>query len=160
MLTMREVPPGRLRAIGSGRRPRRTSLVSLLVPQAGFVHRHPSGVRSRRSAAIGWSGSGAALDGCPTAHRATAALTCHNCDCARKTFTEAIEAVPPRMRTTTRLREAIAAGVEAGRAVDEVATAHGVSWPTAQRAVDAYAARELGEPEPTPLLGVDETRFG
>jgi hypothetical protein len=35
-----------------------------------------------------------------------------------------------------------------------------VSWPTAQRAVDAYAARELGEPEPTPLLGIDETRFG
>jgi transposase len=64
------------------------------------------------------------------------------------------------MRTTTRLREAIAQGVEAGRAVDEVAAAHGVSWPTAQRAVDAYAARELGEPEPTPLLGMDETRFG
>ena len=85
---------------------------------------------------------------------------CQNPGCRRKTFTEAIEAVPPRMRTTTRLREAIAAGVEAGRAVDEVATAHGVSWPTAQRAVAAYAARELGEPEPTPLLGMDETRFG
>jgi transposase len=85
---------------------------------------------------------------------------CDNPACERKTFTEAIEAVPPRMRTTTRLREAIAAGVEAGRAVDEVAAAHGVSWPTAQRAVDAYAAHELGEPEPTPLLGMDETRFG
>jgi transposase len=85
---------------------------------------------------------------------------CHDTDCARKTFTEAIEAVPPRIRTTTRLREAIAQGVEAGRAVDEVATSHGVSWPTAQRAVAAYAARELGEPEPTPLLGMDETRFG
>jgi hypothetical protein len=32
--------------------------------------------------------------------------------------------------------------------------------PTAQRAVAAYAARELGEPKPTPLLGIDETRFG
>jgi hypothetical protein len=35
-----------------------------------------------------------------------------------------------------------------------------VSWATAQRAVEAHAARELGEPEPTPLLGIDETRFG
>jgi transposase len=52
---------------------------------------------------------------------------CQNSGCRRKTFTESIEEVPPRMRTTTRLREAIAAGVEAGRAVDEVATAHGVS---------------------------------
>ena len=85
---------------------------------------------------------------------------CRNPVCERQTFTEAIEAVPPRMRTTTRLREAIGQGVEAGRAVDEVAAAHGVSWPTAQRAVDAYAARELGDPEPTPLLGIDETRFG
>ena len=85
---------------------------------------------------------------------------CRNSGCRRKTFTESIEAVPPRMRTTTRLREAIAGGVEAGRAVDEVASSHGVSWPTAQRAVAAYAARELGEPEPTPLLGMDETRFG
>jgi transposase len=33
---------------------------------------------------------------------------CHNPDCGRTTFTEAIEEVPPRMRTTTRLREAIA----------------------------------------------------
>ena len=85
---------------------------------------------------------------------------CQNPECARKTFTESIEAVPSRMRTTARLREAIGQGVEAGRAVDEVAAAHRVSWPTAQRAVDAYAARELGEPEPTPLLGIDETRFG
>ena len=85
---------------------------------------------------------------------------CRNSGCRRKTFTESIEEVPPRMRTTARLREAIAEGVEAGRAVDEVATAHRVSWPTAQRAVAVYAARELGEPEPTPLLGMDETRFG
>jgi hypothetical protein len=28
------------------------------------------------------------------------------------------------------------------------------------RAVDAHAELVLGEPEPTPLLGIDETRFG
>src|SRR2546423_4402500 len=42
----------------------------------------------------------------------------------------------------------------------QVATAHGVSWPTAQRALVASAARELAEPEPTTVLGMDETRFG
>src|SRR4051812_39955127 len=63
------------------------------------------------------------------------------------------------MRTTTRLRVAIGSAVEAGRAVDEAAAAHRVSWPTAQRAVPAYAEQVLDEPEPTPLLGLDETRF-
>lgn len=29
-----------------------------------------------------------------------------------------------------------------------------------QRAVIAHAQRELGEPEPTRVLGLDETRFG
>ncbi|MFL6116524.1 MAG: ISL3 family transposase [Catenulispora sp.] len=91
---------------------------------------------------------------------AQAALALPQPACARKSFTEVVDEVPARMRTTGRLREAIGVAVEAGRAVDEVAAAHGVSWPTAQRAVDAYAARELGEPEPSPLLGIDETRFG
>jgi transposase len=85
---------------------------------------------------------------------------CRGAECERETFTEAIEEVPARMRTTTRLRVAIGSAVEAGRAVDEVAAAHRVSWPTAQRAVTAYAEHVLDEPEPTPLLGIDETRFG
>ena len=45
------------------------------------------------------------------------------------------------------------------RCVDEVARAHGVSWPTVQRAVDDHARACLGEPAPTPVLGIDETRF-
>ena len=64
------------------------------------------------------------------------------------------------MRTTTRLRAALAVAVEDGRDQSEVAAAHGVSWPTVQRAVVARGAVELVEPEPVAVLGMDETRFG
>ena len=80
--------------------------------------------------------------------------------CARASFTETIEQVPHRSRTTTRLRTACADAVGEGRNLGEVARAHRISWPTVQRAVDARAAAVLGEPEPTPVLGIDETRFG
>lgn len=80
--------------------------------------------------------------------------------CRRQTFTESIPEVPPGARTTGRLRRALADGVEQNRCVDEVAQAHQVSWPTVQRAVDARAAQRLAEPAPTPVLGIDETRFG
>jgi transposase len=80
--------------------------------------------------------------------------------CPRSTFTEAVGQVPAGMRTTTRLRTALAVAVEDGRDQSEVAAAHQVSWPTVARAVVAHAAVELLEPEPTPVLGMDETRFG
>jgi transposase len=80
--------------------------------------------------------------------------------CARGSFTERVGQVPPGMRTTTRLRTALAVAVEDGRDQSEVAAAHGVSWPTVQRAVVAHGAAELVEPEPTAVLGMDETRFG
>jgi transposase len=85
---------------------------------------------------------------------------CRTVDCARATFTEQVAQVPAGMRTTTRLRTALAVAVEDGRDQSEVAAAHGVSWPTVQRAVVVHGAVELGEPEPTPVLGMDETRFG
>jgi transposase len=82
---------------------------------------------------------------------------CRTVDCARQTFTEQVGQVPAGMRTTTRLRTALAA-VEDGRDQSEVAAAHGVSWPTVQRAVVARGAAELVEPEPVAVLGMDETR--
>jgi transposase len=85
---------------------------------------------------------------------------CRTENCSQQTFTEQVGQVPAGMRTTTRLREGLARAVEDGRNQSEVATAYGVSWPTAQRALVAYAARELAEPEPTTVLGIDETRFG
>jgi transposase len=85
---------------------------------------------------------------------------CRTRGCARQTFTEQVAQVPAGMRTTTRLRAALAVAVEDGRNQSEVAVAHGVSWPTVQRAVVGHGAVELGEPEPVRVLGMDETRFG
>ncbi|MGH3966618.1 MAG: transposase family protein, partial [Mycobacterium sp.] len=68
--------------------------------------------------------------------------------CEKSSFTEAIAQVPARARTTVRLRTAIGAAIgDAGRAVSEVADAHGVSWPTAHRAFVAHAEALLAEPE-------------
>ena len=49
---------------------------------------------------------------------------------------------------------------DAARSVAEVAASHSVSWPTAHRAFVAHAKALLAEPEPTRVLGVDETRRG
>jgi transposase len=73
--------------------------------------------------------------------------------CPRASFTEQVAQVPAGMRTTTRLRTALAAAVEDGRDQSEVAAAHRVSWPTVQRAVVVHGAVELVEPEPTTVLG-------
>jgi transposase len=80
--------------------------------------------------------------------------------CPRQSFTEQVAQVPAGMRTTTRLRAALAVAVEDGRDQSEVAAAHGVSWPTVQRAVVAHGLVELVEPAPVTVLGMDETRFG
>jgi transposase len=62
---------------------------------------------------------------------------------------------------TGRLRSQIGAAIgDAARSVNEVAAAHGVSWPTAHRAFVAHADELLGEPEPTRVLGIDATRRG
>ena len=81
--------------------------------------------------------------------------------CQKSSFTEAIAQVPPRARTTTRLRTQVGAAIgDAARAVSEVAGAHGVSWPTAHRAFVAHAEAQLTEPDPVRVLGIDETRRG
>jgi transposase len=86
---------------------------------------------------------------------------CVNPDCARATFTESIPQVPPRRRTTTRLRTQIGRDVgEAARSVVEVAAGSGVSWPTAHAAFVEHADQVLGAPQPVQVLGIDETRRG
>jgi transposase len=85
---------------------------------------------------------------------------CVERECPRGSFTETLPQVPWGSRTTTRLWAACADAVADGRNVAEVARSLGVSWPTVQHAVDERAAAVLGEPVPTPVLGVDETRFG
>ncbi|MBA2768244.1 MAG: transposase family protein [Sporichthyaceae bacterium] len=77
---------------------------------------------------------------------------CAEARCARHSFTESIGEVPAGRRTTLRLRRSCVAAVVENQCVDEVARAHGVSWPTVQRAVDDHARACLGEPGPTPAF--------
>jgi transposase len=86
---------------------------------------------------------------------------CREPSCVRLSFTEAIDQVPAGWRTTGRLRTAMGAAIgDAARSVAEVATAFAMSWPTAHAAFVEHAARLLTKPEPTTVLGIDETRRG
>ena len=81
--------------------------------------------------------------------------------CAKRTFVEVSGEVPLRARVSTRLRAAVLeAVVAAGRVVAEVAGAHGLSWWTVQRTVNA-AADLLTDPDTVPVrrLGIDEHRY-
>ncbi|UQE75229.1 ISL3 family transposase [Gordonia sp. PP30] len=86
---------------------------------------------------------------------------CRNPECKRASFTEAIEQIPARRRTTSRLRRQIGLSVgEHARSVAEVAAEHKVSWPTAHTAFCEVADEVLDAPEPVRMLGIDETRRG
>ncbi len=86
---------------------------------------------------------------------------CKERSCVRGSFTEAIDEVPSGRRTTGRLRRAIGAAVgDACRSVAEVSTSFGVSWPTAHAAFVEHADALLTTPQPTTMLGIDETRRG
>ena len=87
-------------------------------------------------------------------------LVCGEPLCPRRSFTQVAEAVRPRARVTERLRDKVASAIaSSNRSVTDVAGEYGVSWPTAHKALVAAAARWLPEPEPTTILGIDETRF-
>jgi len=86
---------------------------------------------------------------------------CRESACARSSFTESIVEVPAGRRTTGRLRRAVGAAVgDACRSVAEVAGAFGLSWPTPHAAFVEHADALLAAPEPTTVLGIDETRRG
>jgi transposase len=86
-------------------------------------------------------------------------LVCAEPLCLRRSFTQVSEAIAPRCRLTDRLRQRAAEAVARGnRAVSEVGTEYRLSWRTVNKAVTALAEGVLGEPEPTRVLGIDETR--
>ncbi len=90
-----------------------------------------------------------------------ARLVCAEADCGRRTFTPASAQLPVRARCTTRLKVAVLdAVVDSGRAVAEVAAAHGVAWWTVQATVTA-AAVLLPEVDDLHVrrLGIDEHRY-
>ena len=86
---------------------------------------------------------------------------CREDYCERSSFTEAIAQVAARARTTRRLQHPDRRG-DRGRGPlggRGRRWPRGV-WPTAHRAVVAHAEAVLGEPQATPVLGIDETRRG
>jgi len=88
-------------------------------------------------------------------------LVCAESLCRRRTFTPATAELPARARCTTRLRTALlAAVIDSGRAVAEVAADHGVAWWTVQATVNAAvvllpAVDDLR----VRRLGIDEHRY-
>ncbi|SRR6266511_1210244 len=70
-----------------------------------------------------------------------------------------VPAVFPGARTTRRLRQAVADAVGETGAWPKVARSYRVSWPTVWRAAGAVVAALPAESAPTPLLGIDKTRF-
>jgi transposase len=88
-------------------------------------------------------------------------LVCREPACSRRTFVSATDELPARARCTSRLRVALLdAVVDSGRAVAEVAAAHGVGWWTVQATVNAAAAL-LPDVDDLHVrrLGIDEHRY-
>jgi transposase len=87
---------------------------------------------------------------------------CDEGACGRRTFTEAVAAVPPRKRLTTRLRASAGAAVaDRGRTVVQAARDHDLSWPVVAAAFTGHAGRVLPtQPDPVRVLGIDEIRRG
>jgi Helix-turn-helix domain of transposase family ISL3/zinc-finger of transposase IS204/IS1001/IS1096/IS1165 len=88
-------------------------------------------------------------------------LVCAEPACPRGTFTPATPQLPARARCTTRLKMALlAAVIDSGRAVVEVAAAYQVAWWTVQATVNA-AAVLLPEVDQLQVsrLGIDEHRY-
>jgi transposase len=87
-------------------------------------------------------------------------LLCRETLCLRRSFTQTAAAAQPRARITERLRDKVASAIaSSNRSVADVAREYHVSWPTAHKALVAAAVRWLPEPDPTTVLGIDETRF-
>jgi transposase len=79
--------------------------------------------------------------------------------CSRRSFTQQSQQIPARARVTARLRAELARAIaRSNRAVSDVAAEHDVSWHTAHKALIAAATAWFPEPEPTRVLGIDETR--
>src|SRR5215207_6687912 len=88
-------------------------------------------------------------------------LVCAEPACARRTFIAATNQLPARARCTTRLRTALlAAVIDSGRAVAEVAADYVVAWWTVQATVNAAAVLLPNIDElHVCRLGIDEHRY-
>lgn len=89
---------------------------------------------------------------------------CNESLCARTTFAEHTEQVPPYARLTTRLKERIVASLSGEvRSVGAVAAEHGIGWPTVMRQLTVARAAQQAAAAARPglvySLGIDEHRF-
>jgi len=78
---------------------------------------------------------------------------CIQIGCPQQTFTESVGQLPARMRTTGRLRVAVAEAVADNRSIAEVAAFHGLGWATVQKAVDTLTEVVLAEPDNRGVVG-------
>jgi hypothetical protein len=86
-------------------------------------------------------------------------LVCAEELCPRGTFTQTSVAVPARARLTGRLRTKVACSIaSSNRSVSDVCREYLVSWGTAHKVFVVAAVGWCPEPEPTGVLGLDETR--
>jgi hypothetical protein len=90
----------------------------------------------------------------------SAQYRCREEACPRKAFTESIAEIAPRARLTGRLCRKAAGEVASGRSVSVVAAEYRVSWPVIHRHYAAHADAVLTGPDPSAVLGIDETRRG
>jgi transposase len=86
-------------------------------------------------------------------------LKCEQKACDRKSFTQTSDAITAGSRISDRLREKVAYSIaKSNRSISDVCREYGVSWSTGSKALAAAVDRWLPEPEPTRVLGIDETR--
>lgn len=86
-------------------------------------------------------------------------LLCVEIACPWGSFTQRTEQIKVRSRLTGRFRDKLAVAIAASnRAVSEVGREYAVGWHTAHKALIVAAVGWLPAPEPTRVLGIDETR--
>jgi transposase len=86
-------------------------------------------------------------------------LKCVEEGCRTKSFTQTSLAILPGSGMTDRLLEKVALSIaKSNRSISDVCREYGVSWTTGNTALTAAVEQWLPEPEPTKVLGIDETR--
>ena len=86
-------------------------------------------------------------------------LKCVEEGCSTKSFTQTSSAISPGSRISCRLLEKVALSIaKSNRSISDVCREYRVSWTTGNKALAAAVEQWLPAPEPTRVLGIDETR--
>jgi len=86
-------------------------------------------------------------------------LKCVEAECPTQSFTQTSLAIAPGSRMTDRLLAKVAWSIaKSNRSISDVCREYRVSWTTGNKALAAAVQQWLPAPEPTRVLGIDETR--